>query len=90
MLLALPLYGWLVAHFPKRRIVPIANLFFVANILGFWLLLLANPEGEARKYVAGGFFIWVSVYNLFVVSIFWSLLADLFRGLQLGPSGGCE
>ncbi|HAA92526.1 MAG: MFS transporter [Rhodospirillaceae bacterium] len=82
MLLALPLYGWLVGHFPKRRIVPIANLFFVANIIGFWLLLLINPEGAARKYVAGGFFIWVSVYNLFVVSIFWSLLADLFREEQ--------
>jgi AAA family ATP:ADP antiporter len=82
MLAALPLFGWTVARFPKRRIVPIANLFFAANIIGFWLLLLANPEGEARRIVAGSFFIWVSVYNLFVVSIFWSLLADLFREEQ--------
>jgi ATP:ADP antiporter, AAA family len=78
MLAALPLFGWLVARFPRRKIVPIANLFFAVNIFGFWLLLLANPDGETRKYIAGAFFIWVSVYNLFVISVFWSLLADLF------------
>jgi len=82
MLAALPLFGWLVARFPRRKIVPIANLFFAVNIFGFWLLLLANPDGESRKYIAGAFFIWVSVYNLFVVSVFWSLLADLFREEQ--------
>jgi AAA family ATP:ADP antiporter len=82
MLAALPVFGWLVSRFPRRRIVPITNLFFAVNILGFWLLLLANPEGETRRIVAGAFFVWVSVYNLFVVSIFWSLLADLFREEQ--------
>jgi ATP:ADP antiporter, AAA family len=82
MLAALPVFGWLVSRFPRRRIVPITNLFFAINIFGFWLLLLANPDGETRRIAAGAFFIWVSVYNLFVVSIFWSLLADLFREEQ--------
>src|SRR3546814_12488199 len=38
MLLAVPLFGMLVARFPRRRIVPFAYRFFVANILLFWLL----------------------------------------------------
>jgi MFS family permease len=39
-------------------------------------------SGVAPARVAQAFFIWVSVFNLFVVSVFWSFMADLFRNEQ--------
>ena len=34
------------------------------------------PDSRA---LAASFFVWVSVYNMFVVSVFWSFMADVFR-----------
>jgi len=79
MLAAVPLYGWAVARLPRRRLLPAVYLFFIANLLVFHLLMDAGiaPAGTARA-----FFIWVSVFNLFVVSVFWSFMADLFSNVQ--------
>lgn len=79
MLGAVPLFGWVVSRFEKRRIVPYVYAFFIANLLGFWVALEA---GSAGKLVAGAFFIWASVFNLFVVSMFWILMSDLWRTEQ--------
>jgi len=80
MLLAVPLYSALVARVGRRRLVPIAYRFFAFNILLFWLALGAG--GTVRELAANTFFVWVSVFNLFVVSIFWSFQADIFSSLQ--------
>jgi AAA family ATP:ADP antiporter len=79
MALAVPLYGVIVARFPRRRFLPLVYRFFILNILIFFVLLLAADD---RTWVARGFFVWVSVFNLFVVSVFWSFMADLFREEQ--------
>lgn len=79
MLAAVPLFGALVARFPRRRFIPYVYWFFIANILLFWLLLTL---GTSKVYVARAFFIWTSVFNLFIVSVFWSFMADLFRNEQ--------
>ena len=79
MLLAVPLFGAIVARLPRRRFVPLAYRFFMVNILIFFLLLSLDI---ATVQVARAFFIWVSLFNLFVVSVFWSLMADLFRSGQ--------
>ena len=79
MLVAVPLFGATVARFAKRRIVPLVYRFFIANILVFYVLLQFDIGVE---HVARAFFIWTSVYNLFVVSVFWSFMADLFRNDQ--------
>jgi ATP:ADP antiporter, AAA family len=79
MLAAVPLFGWVVASFARRRIVPIVYGFLIANLLGFWGLFAAGVNGTL---VAGTFFVWVSVFNLFVVSLFWSLMSDLYRSDQ--------
>jgi len=75
MLAAVPLYGALVARLPRRRLIPFVYHFFAANIALFWLLLTLDIE---RVLVARAFFVWVSVFNLFAVSVFWSFMADLF------------
>jgi AAA family ATP:ADP antiporter len=79
MLVAVPIYGLVVARLPRRRFIPLVYLFFVANIALFWLLLTLQID---QPLVARVFFVWLSVFNVFVVSVFWSYLADLFRSDQ--------
>jgi len=93
MLAAAPLFGWAAARLPRRRLVPWTYLFFIANVLVFYALFAL---GVAPPAVARAFFVWVSVFNLFAVSLFWSLMADLFRPEQaarlfgfLSAGGSC-
>ena len=79
ILCAIPLYGWVVARYSREKFIPIVYRFFIINILIFWLLLTLDIE---RVYVARAFFVWISVFVLFVVSVFWQLMADLFRAEQ--------
>jgi AAA family ATP:ADP antiporter len=50
--------------------------FFVA-CLALFALLLARGYGDAA-WLRNAFFVWVSVFNLYVVAVFWSVMADLF------------
>jgi AAA family ATP:ADP antiporter len=79
MLVAVPLYSALVARVPRARAIPLVYRFFLVTLLGFWILFRA---GVAPAALARAFFVWVSVYGLFVVSVFWSLLVDLFTTSQ--------
>jgi len=79
MLLAVPLFGWAAARFKRRRLVPVVYYFFIANLALFYFLFELDV---ARAWVARAFFIWISVFNLFVVSVFWSLMADVFSNAQ--------
>ncbi|MGQ0537339.1 MAG: NTP/NDP exchange transporter [Gemmatimonadaceae bacterium] len=81
MLLVHPPFAALVVRFPRRRFVAIANRFFLANLLAFFVLLRLLPEGSSI-WVGRAFFVWTSVFNLFVVSVFWSVLADVFSTPQ--------
>ena len=79
MLAAVPVYGALVARLTRRLFIPVVYHFFVANLALFWLLLALDVE---KVYVARAFFVWVSVFNLFAVSVFWSFMADLYSPEQ--------
>ena len=79
MLAAVPLYGALVARLPRRRFIPFVYHFFAANLAIFWVLLVLDYE---RQTVARVFFVWISVFNLFAVSVFWSFMADLYTSDQ--------
>lgn len=79
MLLAVPLLGWLSARVPRRRLLDWAYAFFVANLLGFALAFAAWRDSV---WLARAFYVWISVYNLFVVSLAWSLMADVFDPAQ--------
>ena len=79
MLLIVPVFGFLVARLPKRVFLPLSYLFFIANLLLFSLWLTRSPESLWAGRV---FFVWLSVYNLFVVSVFWSLMVDVFNAEQ--------
>src|SRR5438477_4372954 len=77
MLLINPVFAAVVSRLPRRRFIPLTYRFFAANLLLFYLLfrLLPAHGGAALGYA---FFIWVSVFNLFVVSVFWGTLSDIF------------
>lgn len=79
MLLLVPAFGWLAARFPPRRFVPYAYRFFAVTLLAFSALLALRLESI---WLARSFFVWVSVFNLFIVSIFWSVLSDCFSNAQ--------
>lgn len=74
MLVAMPLFGWLASRLPRRTFLPAVYGFFILNLLGFYALHLINQNDIL---LARLFFVWVSVVNLFIVSLFWSLQADL-------------
>lgn len=79
MLAIVPVFGWLTSNFLRRKFLPYAYLFFIFNLLLFYLLFQSTIE---QKYIARAFFIWVSVFNLFVVSVFWSFMTDLYSDEQ--------
>ncbi len=79
MLVAVPVFSALVSRWPRRRVIPLVYRFFLLNLLAFFVVLKLGVE---RELVGRVFFVWVSVYNLFVVSVFWSFMADLFETEQ--------
>ncbi|HEY3680282.1 MAG TPA: MFS transporter [Bradyrhizobium sp.] len=80
LVLNLP-FSWLVKTFPREKFIAISYRFFAANILLFALALHMATPGQT-VWVGRVFFIWTSVFNLFVVSIFWQMIVDVFTSEQ--------
>jgi ATP:ADP antiporter, AAA family len=78
MLIANTLYATIVARMSRRRFIPIAYRFAILNLLVFFLLMRWMPAAQERAILAPIFFIWVSVFNLFATTMFWSFMADVF------------
>ena len=76
-----PPFAALVAKLPRVSFISVTYRFFMANLLIFFLLLKAATP-EMNIWVGRIFFIWTSVFNLFVVSIFWALMVDVFNSEQ--------
>ncbi len=79
MLVLVPLFGWLCARLPRARLLPLLYGFFALNLAAFYAAL---QSGVPVARIAPVFFVWVGVYNLFVVSVFWSFMADLWFSAQ--------
>ena len=71
MLALAPVFGWLCARLPRARLLPAVYGFFALNLVAFSFSLNSSI-----------FFVWLSVFNLFVVSVFWSFMSDLFDSAQ--------
>ena len=80
LVLNLP-FAYLVKTLPRRRFIPLTYRFFALNIILFGALFYLADAAQT-VWVGRAFFIWVSVYNLFVVSIFWQMNVDLFSPEQ--------
>ena len=76
-----PPFAALVKKLPRERFISIAYRFFITNLLVFVLLLKVSTAGQSI-WVGRVFFIWTSIFNLFVVSVFWALMVDVFNAEQ--------
>jgi AAA family ATP:ADP antiporter len=85
MLAVQPIYGWLTSRFRRTVFLPWVYGFFTVNLLLFYLWF--NVEQD-HTWIARCYYVWVSVYNLFVVAVFWSLMADVFTREQAGRMFG--
>ena len=84
-LLLLPLYGILGSHCNRMRLIAATSAFFVADLAAFFL------AGMAGLHIGVSFYIWVGVFNMFVVAQFWSFANDLYteeQGRRLFPIAG--
>ncbi len=79
MLVAVPVYGWAAGRYPRRTLLPLVYGFFIINLLIFYF---AFTSGAPVSVVARIFFVWLSVFNLFVVSVFWSFMVDIYSREQ--------
>ncbi len=80
-----PLYGALVVRFRVRTFIALTYHFFVANLFVFYLLMHASASGPGSTFdlwMGRAFYVWTSVFNFFVISIFWSFMADAFTSDQ--------
>ncbi|MDH3532073.1 MAG: MFS transporter [Gammaproteobacteria bacterium] len=83
MLLATPIFGWVASRYPRKRFLPWVYYFFVVNILLFYAgFSYAIHIDHDFVWLGRAFFVWLSIFNLFVVSVFWSFMADIYTHEQ--------
>jgi len=76
MLALVPVFGFLVSRFRRGQFIPAIYLFFLFNL---GLFIIGFKDDDTPLWLQRTFYIWLSVFNLFVVSIFWSFMADIFQ-----------
>ena len=79
MVAAVPAFGFAASRLARKRIVPAVYGFFVLNLFVFWLVFADPKAGWLADWT---FYVWVSVFNLFVVSLFWSVMSDSYSSEQ--------
>ncbi|HET8624407.1 MAG TPA: MFS transporter, partial [Gemmatimonadales bacterium] len=77
-LLTVPVFGRVVQRVPRTRLLPAVYGFVVINLLAFAAAFAAG----VTAVTAAAFFIWLSAFNLIVVSLFWSNVSDAFTTEQ--------
>jgi AAA family ATP:ADP antiporter len=83
MIIATPVFGWITSRYPRRTFLPWIYYFFIANILIFAAVFTYAQNHELSQiWISRAFFVWLSVFNLFVVSVFWSFMADIYSREQ--------
>lgn len=81
MLICSPLFSWALSRWKRERFIAISYRFFAVHLLIFWLMMHFTAQVPA-VWTGRIFFVWVSVFNLFVVSTFWSFVLDIFSEEQ--------
>lgn len=76
-----PLYGALAASVSRKRLVLGSYAFFGMGLLGFFLYFW-QTHPVYTTWTARGFWVWANVFNMFVVSVFWDVMVDVFRSQQ--------
>jgi AAA family ATP:ADP antiporter len=80
-LLFAPIYSWFAARIRLSSFLPWVYGFIALTILGFYWLFTGLGEDRDR-WVAAAFYIWVSTFNILIISVFWSFMSDIFSRTQ--------
>jgi len=79
MMIVAPIFGWVASRFARKQFLPWVYYFFISNILIFFAVFTyTESAGLDQIWVSRFFFVWLSVFNLFVVTVFWSFMADIY------------
>ncbi len=78
-LIAAPIYAALASRLRLSRLLPAIFWFWLLNVLVFAVLFRLAP---ASRLLAAAYYVWFSVVNLYMLSVFWSLMVDLFSAEQ--------
>ncbi len=71
----------LMTRTPRIVFVPIAYRVVIASLVLFSIALrLGSPDDQKRT--AAAFFVWVSVFVMFLTALFWGVIVDVFRPEQ--------
>jgi len=74
-----PIFGWVTSRFKTRQFLSYCTLFFASHLLLFFFLF----DVEQRSpIVTRAFYVWVNVFNMFIVSLFWSFMNDVYSQTQ--------
>lgn len=69
----------LSSYIKKRHYTTSLFAFFISNLIGFYIAInFIDRESDMFLWLCRVFFVWVSVFNVFIISIAWSVLADVF------------
>jgi AAA family ATP:ADP antiporter len=85
MLVANAVFSAVVVRLPPRRFIPYAYHAIAASLVVFYFAFrtYGAAEGSASDLrMEKAFYVWTSVFNLFVTSLFWCFMADVFRSDQ--------
>ena len=77
-----PVFSWLVGRFDRRVFLPIAYGSVVLMLLGFATFRAVGGDEAISVWTGRVFFVWLSVINVFMVGLFWSLMSDCFSPAQ--------
>lgn len=80
-LLLTQVFAWLVSRWPRRIVMPVVYIFYIVVQLAF-IPIWQDRELISLRNLGVLFFVWVSVFNLSVVSVFWSFMTDIWSDEQ--------
>lgn len=74
-----PIFGWITSRFKTRQFLSYCTIFFASHLIVFFFLF--NVE-QRSPMVTRAFYVWVNVFNMFIVSLFWSFMNDIYSRVQ--------
>ena len=73
------IFGAAAGRLKLSTLLPWVYGFIALTLVGFYVLF---EQDATNRWTAGAFYVWVSVFNLVITSVLWSLMADIFSREQ--------
>lgn len=77
-----PVYSGLAARIRLSTFLPWVYGFVAASILLFYALFHSVTQADQVRWIAAAFYVWVSTFNILIISVFWTFMADIYSRTQ--------